>query len=80
MKTLNKDDCEHICDLLYTLSVREKQSGVSVYRQAYGLKGLPLSNGSFTKLKITAMAENWVQVEDDPDIIDAEVDEEIELL
>ena len=26
------------------------------------------------------MAENWVNVEDDPDIIDAEVDEAIELL
>ena len=26
------------------------------------------------------MAEKWVQVEDDPDIIDAEVDEAIELL
>ena len=26
------------------------------------------------------MAENWVQVEDDPDIINAEVDEAIELL
>ena len=26
------------------------------------------------------MAEKWVNIEDDPDIIDAEVDEEIELL
>ena len=27
-----------------------------------------------------AMDENWVNIEDDPDIIDVEVDEEIELL
>ena len=39
-----------------------------------------VSDGSFTKSEIKAMAENWVQVEDDPHIVDAEVDEEIELM
>ena len=32
MKTLNTDDCDHIYNLLYTLSVKEKYSGVNVYQ------------------------------------------------
>ena len=35
---------------------------------------------SFTKDETRSMAENWVNIEDDPDIIDTEVDEAIELL
>ena len=34
----------------------------------------------FTTSKIKAMAENWVQLEYDPNIIDAELYEAIELL
>ena len=49
-------------------------------REARGLKGSLVSDGSFTKSEIRAMAENWVQVEDGPNIIDAEVYEGIELL
>ena len=48
-------------------------------QEAHGLKGSLVSDGSFTKYEIRAMAENWVQVEDDPNTIDAEVDEAIEL-
>ena len=47
---------------------------------AHGLEGSLVSDGSFTKAKIWAMAENWINVEDDPNIIDAEVDDAIELL
>ena len=36
-----------------------------------------VSDGSFTKSEIRAMTENWVQVEDNPNIIDSEVDEAI---
>ena len=80
MKTLSKDDCESICNLFETLLVKAKESGSSVSREAYGLKSSLVSNGYFTKSGIRAMIENWVQVEDDPYTIDAEVDEAIELL
>ena len=49
-------------------------------QEAHGLKGSLVIDGSFTKYEIRAMTENWVQVEDDPNTIDAEVDEAIELL
>ena len=49
-------------------------------QEAHSLKGSLVSDGSFTKYEIRAMTENWVQVEDDPNTIDAEVDEAIELL
>ena len=80
MKTLNKDDCDNICDLLEQLSVKAKESGVNVSREAHGLKGSLVSDGSFTKAEMRAMAENWINVEDDRNIIDAEVDDAIELL
>ena len=80
MKTLSKDDCENICNLFETLLVKSKESGSSVSWEAYGLKSSLVSDGYFTKSGIRAMIENWVQVEDDPYTIDAEVDEAIELL
>ena len=43
------------------------------------MKGSLVSDGSFTKYEMMELAENWVQVEDDPYIIDDEVDEAIEL-
>ena len=44
------------------------------------MKASLVSDCSFTKAETRTMAENWVQLEDDPNIIDAEVDEAIELL
>ena len=78
-KTLNKDDCDNICNLLEIFSVNAKEPGVNVFLQAHGLKVSLVSYGSFTKAEIMAMSENWIQVEDCPDIIDAEVDEAIEI-
>ena len=79
-ETLNKYDCENICHLPKIISVKAKESGVNASREAHGLKGSLVSDGSFTKSEIRAMAENWVQVEDDPDSIHGEVDESIEIL
>ena len=80
MKTLNKDDCENIYNLPETLLAKEKQSGVNVSLENNGIKGSLVSDGFFTKYEMRATAKNWVQVEDDPDIIDAEADEAIQLL
>ena len=71
MGIINKDDCENIFNLIETISVQSEDSGVNVSREAFGLKISLVSDGSFTKSEIRAMAENWVQAEDDPDIIDA---------
>ena len=65
MKTLNKDDCDNICNLLKKTSVKAKGSGVNFPQEARGLKGSLVSDVSFTKYEIRATAENWVQVEDD---------------
>ena len=80
MKNPNEDDCDNICNLLEKLSVKVKESGVNVAWEARVLQGSLVSDGSFTKVEMRAMAENWVKVEDDPDIIDTEVDEAIEIL
>ena len=57
-----------------------KESCVSVSQEAHDIKGSLVSDGSFTKAKLREMAKNRVQVEYDPNIINAEVDEAIELL
>ena len=38
MKTLYKYNCDNICNLLETISVKAKESGVNVSREAHGLK------------------------------------------
>ena len=48
--------------------------------EAHGMKVSLVSDIYFTTSKIKAMAENWVQLEYDPNIIDAELYEAIELL
>ena len=80
MKTLNKYDCDNICNLLETLSIKVKESGENVSQKDNGIKGSILSDGYFTKYEIRTMAENWVQVEDDPVIIDTWAEESIEQL
>ena len=75
-----------MCNAVWFKSVWEPPRGLVRHfqrqriREARGLKGSLVSDGSFTKSEIRAMAENWVQVEDGPNIIDAEVYEGIELL
>ena len=51
MKTLNKYDCENICNLLETLSVKAKEFCVNVFREAHGLKGSLVSYGYLTNIK-----------------------------
>ena len=80
MKTLNKYGCDNICNLIEIISVQAKQSVVNFSQGGHGLKVPLVSDGNFTKSKIRHMTENWVQVEDDPDIIDSDVDESIGLL
>ena len=45
MKTLNKGDCDNICNLIETLSVKVKELGANVSLEAHGLKGSLLSDG-----------------------------------
>ena len=59
--------------------MKAKELGVIIYQEAHGLKGVLLCDTLFTKYEIRAMHENWIQVEDDPDIINAEVDEAVEI-
>ena len=80
MKTLNKYGCDNICNLLEIISVQAKQSVVNFSQGGHGLKVPLVSDGYFTKSEIRKVAEKWVQVKDDPDIIVAEVDESIEIL
>ena len=77
MNNINKNDCDNICNWIETLSLKVKESGVNVFQDAHDLKVSLVSDGSFTKSKIMTMAENCVQVEYDPYIIDAAVDEAI---
>ena len=65
--------------MLEQLEFKAKKLGVNFSQEAHSIKVSLVSDGSFTKAEMSAMAENWVNIEDDPDIIDAEVDEAIEI-
>ena len=47
IKTLNKDYCENICDLIEQLSVKLNEFGVNVSQEDHGIKGSLVGDGSF---------------------------------
>jgi hypothetical protein len=52
---------------------------VNTEREAYALQGSFVADGNeYTDEQLKVMAQNWIHVEDDPNIIDAEIDEELE--
>ena len=68
------------CNKFWVQAVWDPPPGLVYRRQCqhtrgdHGLKGSLVSDGSLKKSEMREMAETWVQVEDDPNIIDSEVD------
>ena len=76
-KVISKEECDDICALLKNLKMRHNETPVDTETQAYGLQASYLNEGDFTTDEMERMVENWVTVEDDPDIVDAMVEDEI---
>ena len=63
-----------------SIQIKAQESNVDTNSTAYALQGSFVSEGSFKDGELQAMAMEWVDFEDDDDIVNEIVDEEIELL
>jgi hypothetical protein len=80
-KTLSKEDTDRLCSLMMSLKFKATSASVDCDTTAIALHGSFVSeHDKFTETDYKNMIENWVCVEDDPDVIDAICDEELENL
>lgn len=79
-KRISKEECDELCSLLKSIQIKTSESNVNTATTAYGLadsfasevEAQNLSNEQWQE-----MVENWIEIEDDEDIIDKEIDEVI---
>ena len=78
-KVLSKEDSDELCDLMTKLQVKVKETGVDTNTDAYALQGSFAADvDAYSGIDFAAMAESWIDIEDEPEIMDAILDEEIE--
>jgi hypothetical protein len=76
---LDEDTCEKLCSLLKGLIVKAVATHVDAKRGAYALEGsFAALENDYTDEQLKVMAQYWIDVEDDPDIIDADIDEALQ--
>ena len=79
LKTLSGEDCDLLCSLMKTLHMKAKE--VDTNYEGYALSGsFAADEHEPTRAEFEAMAESWIDIEDQPEIIDAEVEEFIQQL
>jgi hypothetical protein len=79
LKTLSTEDCNLLCSLMEMLHVKAQL--VDTNSEAYALTGsFAADEVAPTRDQLKEMAESWITIEDQPEIIDAEVEEFIEQL
>jgi hypothetical protein len=79
-KSLSIDDCQALCGLMRSLQVKADASGIDTGREAYGLEGSFLGEVTLSNTEMEAVVQMWTSIEDDPHVIDAEIEEAIDLL
>ena len=71
-------DCDFMCSLITALTT--KAATVDVNTEVYGLKDLFVDDSIDDLLDFQAMVESWIEIEDNEHIIEAGVEEYIEVL
>ena len=80
-KALDAETCEKLCSLMKGLRVKAVATHADAEREAYALEGSFAALGNdYTDEQLKVMAQYWIDVEDDPDIIDADIDKALQVL
>ena len=79
-KTLSKEDCDELCSLMKAVQLKTKSCELDTNIVAVALQGSFAEELNLEDKDLMAMVEEWVEVEDDKEMINAIVDEEVELL
>ena len=77
-KSLSQNDCSMICDLMMAMRVRARLNRVPGSDHAL-VESFVEDVEDYTEEEMISMANTWVNVEDDPVIIDAQVEDELRL-
>lgn len=78
-KTLTKEESSELCNLMKALQVKTKDGDLNVDSVAIALQDSFADEQGFTDSDFADMADTWVGVEDVPEVLEAVVEEEVEL-
>ena len=80
-KTICDEECVQLCDLMMNLKVHANETGVGtdidngvVFNNSF------ITEGEFSKGEMHAMVRNWVDIEDNQEMIDCIVDDELDIV
>jgi hypothetical protein len=76
-KTLSEGDNDEMCDLMSSLQLKYQESKLDTNTVATALKGSFVCEGDFTADEFSSIVKNWIGIEDDPNVIDCEVEEAV---
>ena len=79
-KSLSTEDCEELCSLMKAIQLKTKDTEVDINSTAIALQGSFAGEHGLNDKEMMDMALEWIEIEDDQDILDDIVDEEIEIL
>ena len=77
-KASSIEDCNILCECLEKLQVQTANTGVDTNTTAIAFQGSIASEVRYSNDDLIKIATNWVNIEDEPEIINVTVDEEIE--
>ena len=80
-KYLSKDDCDELCSLMKSLKMKANEASLNCNTTAIALQGSFAADGSvvgYDEDDFNTMIENWIEVEDDPFVMEAICEDEIE--
>jgi DDE superfamily endonuclease/Tc5 transposase DNA-binding domain len=78
-KTLCKEDTDHLCSLMMSLKVKANSASIDCNSTAIALQGsFVADHENYTLANYNNMIDTWICIEDDPDVIDAICEDELE--
>ena len=75
---MSEEDSYEMCSLMKSLKIKFDEKKLNTSAEASVLEGSFVTEGTFTNHEWESIAEHWADIEDDPFIIDHEVDEAIQ--
>ena len=77
---LSEEDCIALCGLIRALIIKTAETGVDTNTVAVALKDSFATEGAISDENLRSMALNWLHVEDDSDIVEAQYMDALEKL
>ena len=72
---MGKRNNDEMCELMSSLQLKYQESKLDTNTMAIAFKDSFVSEGDFTADEFSSIVKNWIYIEDDPDVIDCEVEE-----